>query len=223
MTIAGSEIGIEVIHFLATYVQSGEQLDQENAVCETWLARNGLELKLLSLRPCGFGSISETGSTWIPISQLRNWVAMDPASIVALIEGSLGLALQCGGVAKTLSDIAARYRASELSIMSMAQSLDTMQMAWSRIKEWSQAQWFSLQMDVGDDPFALRLTRSLEIGKLVMDALQEDLRLYQSDTATLSFKQRSKMVWNQDALKTHQDRIRDQATSMTLLLQAIQL
>ncbi len=148
---------------------------------------------------------------------------MDPASLVALIEGSVGLVIQCGGIVKTLSDIAARYKASELSIMSMAQSLDVIQLAWSRIKDWSQAQWFSLHLNSDDDAFIQRLNRSLDIGKMVMAGLQEDLRPYQSDSDVLTFKQRSKAVWNQDALRNHQDRIRDQAASMTLLLQAIQL
>jgi len=121
----------------------------------------------------------------------------------------VGLVIQCGGIVKTLSDIAARYKASELSIMSMAQSLDVIQLAWSRIKDWSQAQWFSLLLNSDDDAFIQRLNRSLDIGKMVMAGLQEDLRPYQSDSDVLTFKERSKAVWNQDALRNHQDRIRD--------------
>ena len=148
---------------------------------------------------------------------------MDPASLIALVEGSVGLALQCGSVAKTLSDLAGRYRSADLTIMSMVQSLDTMELAWSRIKDWSQVQWFALRLRPEDETFVHRLNRSLEVGRLVMEALQEDLSPFQKDTDALSFKQRSKVVRNQDGLKNHQDRIRDQAASMTLLLQAIQL
>ncbi|MCJ1459522.1 hypothetical protein MMC28_009901 [Mycoblastus sanguinarius] len=128
---------------------------------------------------------------------------MDPASIIALLEGSMSLALQCGSVAKTLNDVAERYRSTKMTIMSMAQSLDTMQLAWSRIKDWSQAQWYLLDTNLENDCFVQRLNRSLEIGKMVMDILQEDLRPYQNDADTLSFKQRSKAVCNQDALKNH--------------------
>ena len=67
-------------------------------------------------------------------------VSRDPASIVALIEGPVGLALQSGSVAKTLSDVNSRYRSLGLTVTSMVQSVDTMQLAWRRIKDWSQVQ-----------------------------------------------------------------------------------
>ena len=101
---------------------------------------------------------------------------MDPISLIALIEGSMSLALQCGGVAKTLSDLSGRYRTADLTIVSMVQSLDTMQLAWSRVKDWSQARWFSLGTAIEDDDFVKRLNRSLDIGKIVLNVLEEELR-----------------------------------------------
>ena len=54
-----------------------------------------------------------------------------------------------------------------------------------------------------------------------MDALKEGLLVY--GVQEMSFKQRTRIIWNEKALQAHQSRVRDQAASMTLLLQAIQL
>ncbi|KAF6233742.1 hypothetical protein HO173_007954 [Letharia columbiana] len=115
---------------------------------------------------------------------------MDPATIIQLVEGSLSLALQCGQATKTLSDIAAKYKYAKLTILSMVQGLDTIQLAWSQIGDWSQKY---IPETAGDGEVLLqRLQRSLENGIIIMDALEGDLKPYQSNN--LSFMQRSKAI-----------------------------
>ena len=97
----------------------------------------------------------------------------------------------------------------------MVQNLDIMQLAWDRIGVWSK------DVISTDDTFTQRLNRFLETGALVLDALEEDLQSY--DASNMTFSQRSRLVWNETTLQGHQTRIRDQAQSMSLLLQAIQL
>ena len=142
---------------------------------------------------------------------------MDLVTIVQVVEGSLSLALQCGNATKTLSDIAAKYKYAKLTIVSMVQGLNTIQLAWSQIGEWSQGY---VPETAGDREFLQRLQRSLENGFVIMDALEGDLKPYQ--TNTLSFIQRSKAIWNENTLRGHQDRIGHQALAMSCLLQAIQ-
>ena len=144
---------------------------------------------------------------------------MDPISLVSLIQGSLSLAMQCGSAAKSLNHIAGLYKMARISIVSMVQNLETIQLAWRRIGQWSE-DYFPCG-DPENDDFMLRLEGFLDAGKLVMDALEEELLAY--DTDQMNFVQRSKMIWNEGVLQSHQSRIRDQAVSMTLLLQAIQL
>ena len=100
----------------------------------------------------------------------------------------------------------------------MVQGLDTIELAWSQIGEWSQSY---VPDTLGDSEFLLRLQRSLQNGFTIMDALEGDLKPYQS--SHLSFKQRSKAIWNENTLRGHQDRISHQAIAMSCLLQAIQL
>lgn len=141
---------------------------------------------------------------------------MDPVSIVGLVEGSISLAVQCGSVAKSLNTLAGQYKYAQLTISTMVQNLDIMQLAWDRIGAWSEN-----SMPIDNDGFMQRLDRFLQTGSLVLDALEEDLQSYNVSNMTLS--QRSRLLWNESTLQAHQNRIRDQAQSMSLLLQAVQL
>ena len=141
---------------------------------------------------------------------------MDPVTIVGLVEGSIRLAVQCGSVAKSLNNLAGQYKYAKLTISTMVQNLDIMQLAWGRIETWSRD-----YMPTDDDKLKQRLEQFLETGSLVLDALEEDLQKH--DVSNVSFRQKSRLVWNKATLQGHQNRIRDQAQSMSLLLQAIQL
>jgi hypothetical protein len=144
---------------------------------------------------------------------------MDPATIVGLVSATVNLAMDCGSAAKDLIGLVSRYQNAKLTILSMSQGLESMQLAWSRIGTWAQ----DLTPDelASDLTFMQQLGRLLETGNLVMDALKEELLVY--SVQEMSFKQRTRMIWNENALQAHQSRVRDQAASTTLLLQAIQL
>ena len=144
---------------------------------------------------------------------------MDPATILSLVSSAVALAAVCGSAAKDLNTLVSKYKNAKLAILSMVQGLDTMQLAWSRIGKWAQYQTPNGLLE--EDDFIERLRRSLDTGSLVLDALEEELLIYKPSKMGLT--QRTKVVWNEGTLRNHQERIRDQASSMTLLLQAIHL
>ena len=144
---------------------------------------------------------------------------MDPATIVGLVSSAIALATVCGSAAKDLNTLLSEYKNAKLAILSMVQGLDTMQLAWSRIGKWAENQTPDGLLE--EDDFIGRLRRSLETGSLVMDALREELLIYRPSRMGLT--QRTKVVWNEGTLRSHQERVRDQASSMALLLQAINL
>ena len=141
---------------------------------------------------------------------------MDPVTIIGLVEGSISLTLQCGSVAKSLNNIAGQYKYAKLDLSTMVQNLDIMQIAWDRIAVWSKTHVFT-----DDDSLKGRLERFLETGFLVLKALEEDLSSY--NASKLTFHQRSRLMWNHGTLEAHRTRIRDQAQSISLFLQAVQL
>ena len=143
----------------------------------------------------------------------------DPISVISLLEGSIGLVVQCGSVAKTLSDMIAQFKHAEVALMSLIQEVETIQFAWSRIKEWSEEHAEAAT----DSQFVQRLKKSLQCGTLVLSALEQDLADYKHTADTASFKLRSKMVWNERAFLDHRNRVRGQVQAMTLMLQVSQL
>ena len=144
---------------------------------------------------------------------------MDPATIVGLVSSAVTLATVCGSAANDLKTLLSKYKNAKLAILSMVQGLDTMQLAWSGIGQWAENQTSHGLLE--EDDFIGRLRRSLETGSLVMDALREELLIYKP--SKMSLTKRTQLIWNEGTLRSHQERIRDQASSMTLLLQAINL
>jgi len=79
-------------------------------------------------------------------------------------------------------------------------------LAWTRIEQWSQS-YVEQTSDWGeeidgrpnDNDLLQRLERSLELGSMVMKALEEELLPYRDDGN--SFRARSKAIWNQATLR----------------------
>ena len=126
-------------------------------------------------------------------------LAMDPASIIGLVDASLGLAIKCGSTVKRLNTVASQYKHARLTILSMVQNLDSLQLAWNRISVWSKS--YVPDQEAVEDGLIERLERFLETGALVMEALDEDLSTYNPDD--LSFTQRSRLIWNNQVLQDH--------------------
>ena len=139
--------------------------------------------------------------------------------IIGIVESSLALALQLATVAKSLGDIAGKYKNAKLTVKALAQNLDVLQLTWTQIGRWFEA--YAEDEVLCDDDLIRRVKGFLETGTLVMEALKQDLLVYNAET--LNFKQRSKLIWNESTLEGHQIRIRDQTLSMNLFLQAMKL
>ena len=141
----------------------------------------------------------------------------DPISIISLVEGSITLIVQCSSAIKSLNEIAGKYKQAELILSSMIQEVDVIELAWKRIKDWSE----SYTNEAGDGELLERLDKSLKCGTNVISALQDDLLDYGSKK--LGFMQRTRLNWNEKVLRDHQDRIRGQVQAMSLLLQVMEL
>ena len=144
---------------------------------------------------------------------------MDPISVAGIVESSLGLGLQLGNAAKTLSDIAGKYKNAKLTVKSLAQNLDILQFTWTQIGQWFET--YAEDESLNDGDLVKRVTGFLETGTMVMEAFEKDLLVY--DIENLNFAQRSNLVWNENNLQGHQIRIRDQTLTMSLFLQAVKL
>ncbi|KAL8994878.1 MAG: hypothetical protein Q9169_005276 [Polycauliona sp. 2 TL-2023] len=108
----------------------------------------------------------------------------------------------------------------------MALGLDTIQCAWTRIgmilEGWSD-EHEAWQDEMGD--IIAQINRSLIGGALVISALEADLKIYDntSEHIKLGLRIRVRALWNEQTLRDHQERIRDQVNSMNLLLSVLRL
>ena len=144
----------------------------------------------------------------------------DPVSVLAIINGAIGLAMKCGEVGKGLNDLAGKYKKASITLLSLVGELETIDAAWSRIIEWSEE---NSDEASADTRLLQRLDRSLEVGGIVMSALQDDLSSYTQKVDRWRILQRTKVVWNETSLLNHQHRVRGQVGAMSLLLQALTL
>ena len=144
---------------------------------------------------------------------------MDLISVVGLVDASVSLASKCGSAIKDLNDVTSRFKNAELTVRSITQSLEILQFSWDRISTWSQT--YIPYDDRDEDGFVRRMAHFLETGNIVMNALEEELLPYRGKE--LTFGQRLRLVWNEKILQLHQSRVRDQAASVSIFLQAIQL
>lgn len=105
----------------------------------------------------------------------------------------------------------------------MIDQCQTIKMAWSRIESWAQRQTTTSSSSI-DDQIIERLGSSVQTGNIIISALEEDILQVLGETlATVGFRRRNKIVWNEQVFRDHQDRIRGQLGAMTLLVEVTKL
>ncbi len=146
----------------------------------------------------------------------------DPITVLQVISASTNLVAQCAQVIKGLHDLAGKFRNAELSILSIANELDIIRLAWERI-EGVLKSWEGMMEEIenSDHDLLARLRQNLTFGNLIISSLAEDMNTFTKRPFT--FGQRSRYVWNEEKFRGHQDRIRGQVGAMNLLVSILKL
>ncbi|MCJ1476539.1 hypothetical protein MMC13_005205 [Lambiella insularis] len=144
----------------------------------------------------------------------------DPATVIAIVNGSIGLAIKCAKVGQQLYDVADKFKKAELSLLSVREECEVIRLAWSRIAQWVKAWEDEAALDL---ELLHRLYQSIATGSTIISALEEDLNAFSNSSNVGGFKQRLKIVWEEKTFKSHQDRIRGLVGSMHLLLDVVKL
>ena len=145
-------------------------------------------------------------------------------AVFSIVDASASLIVRCTSVAKSLSDLSAKYKRADLTIKVLIEQVETIKVAWARIQKWTK-EYQQRQSNICDDEELLgQLHRKLECGELVLSSLETDLQRYApGEKKSLRPNQRAKLIWNEVTFQEHRDRIRDQVTTMSLLLQVLTL
>lgn len=141
----------------------------------------------------------------------------DPATILSIVNASIGLAMKCFKVAQDLHELAAKFKHAELDILVIVNDCETIQLAWRRIATWCE-HWANPNAEL-----LARMERSLKVGDVVMSALESDLAVFMIQSKPGGIRKRTRIVWNEKLFRSHQERVRVQVTTMNLLLTVVQL
>lgn len=121
-----------------------------------------------------------------------------------------------------LHTVSEKFKYAKLTVSSLTLGLETIQWTWTRIgsilEGWADEQeaWRDEMVDI-----VAQINRSLSGGALVLSALEQDLKPY--DNVKFTLRTRVRVLWNEQTLKDHQERVRDQVNSMILLLNVLRL
>lgn len=147
---------------------------------------------------------------------------MDPVSAFGLISGGIQVLQAIGSTVHGLNQLYGKYKNADLTIQSLIQELNCIGMALSSLKEW-------IRINSTNNPepeeYNNDLAIALEGCRVVMDVVSQDVfdlvKSEQEDQAT-GLRIRLRVVWNEETMKGHQEKLRAQVTALQLLLQVCQ-
>jgi hypothetical protein len=148
---------------------------------------------------------------------------MDPATaFFGIASGTVTLSALALKVGQTLKSIVNTHKQGAALIYSLIGACQAIEIAWNRISTWIGSQ--SSATYASDSSFYDQLATSIEVGKIVLGALQQDL----GEDATLQPGQNSvhttwRVLLNEDALRDHCVMLNTQLSSLHLLLATAKL
>ena len=145
---------------------------------------------------------------------------MDPVTVLSVVSGSIGLAAKCASVAQQLYDAAAKFKQAELTIRAVGEECEIIRLAWTRTEKWVVG-W--ADDAAADQELLHRLCRSIQTGSMITSALEDSLIDIGDASNSVGFGWRSRIVWNENTLSGHQQRIRGLVASVHLLLDVVKL
>jgi len=149
---------------------------------------------------------------------------MEPASTaIGAVSGAIALAEVAFKIAQTVSDVIKKYQTVPLILHSITSNCKAIEVAWTRIHHWASAE---IANHDGSDPIFEDLIMFVNAGRVILDALRQDLDLEEftfKSTQTWSRMKRYRVMSKEKALKERCDQLTAQVSSLNLLLSATRL
>ncbi|KAJ5166474.1 uncharacterized protein N7482_005255 [Penicillium canariense] len=151
---------------------------------------------------------------------------MDPVSAFGLFSGAIQVLQAIASTVGGLRQLAGKLREADLTIQSLIQELACIRTALTSLKEWLR---IHRSGSGRDGPKSDELDHDLAVAmdgcRVIMEVLSyEVLELVQSaeESGGIGFKIRMKVVWNDEAMRGHQEKLHAQVQALQLLLQVCQ-
>ncbi|KAJ5873529.1 uncharacterized protein N7473_013402 [Penicillium subrubescens] len=151
---------------------------------------------------------------------------MDPVTAFGLFSGAIQVLQAIASTVGGLRQLTGKLREADFTIQSLIQELACIRTALTSLKEWLR---IHRSGSGRDGPKFDELDQDLAIAmdgcRVIMDVLSyEVFELVQSaeESGGINFKTRMKIVWNEDTMRGHQEKLRAQVQALQLLLQVCQ-
>ncbi|KAF9892168.1 hypothetical protein FE257_002574 [Aspergillus nanangensis] len=148
---------------------------------------------------------------------------MDPVSAFGVVSGAFQVVHLITQTAAGLSALREKYTHADLTIRSLIGELTTVKSAITQLDDWARynTRASAEYCDYDDD-----LNVALDGCRVVMDVLSEEVAILtrgaSGSNGSFGLSTRLKVVWNEDVMRGHQERLRSQVLALQLLLQACQ-
>lgn len=150
---------------------------------------------------------------------------MDPVSVIGILSASAQIAQFIGQTIQGLSTLKGRFSDADITIRLLIGQLSTIRAAISQVHDWAQ---YNSNDSPKEEEYLRGLGVALDGCHAAMEVLDEEIKDLVTGVAAngdskplpLSFLAKAKVVWSEDIIKTHRDRLHSQVQALQLLLQA---
>ena len=144
---------------------------------------------------------------------------MDPLSVLSLVETCAGLTVTAGKLAVGLRTLAENYRHAAMTFRSLSSQCKLFACAVRSIQQWLED---SPDGNKLDDSILEQLIDSLECANDTIYALESEL-VKTSNGSVNNFWEKLNVIWNQQVLKNLEDCVHKQISSLSVILQIMNL
>ncbi|PIG85153.1 ankyrin repeat protein [Aspergillus arachidicola] len=145
---------------------------------------------------------------------------MDPGSIFGVISGAVQLVQVITQTAAGLATLREKFSHADLTIRSLIGELVTIKSAITQLDEWAR---YNTRDTAEENEYDEGLFVALDGCRAVMDVLSDQVAaLTRGNDTQFGIGTRVKILWNEDIMRAHQDRLHAQVLALQLLVQACQ-
>ncbi|KAI9369782.1 hypothetical protein BJX61DRAFT_126220 [Aspergillus egyptiacus] len=146
---------------------------------------------------------------------------MDPISAFGVISGAFQVGQIITETLAGLASVRERYQHADLTIGSLERQLMTIRAAITQLEDWTA----SRNRDCPAE-YSSNLDAALDGCRIVVEALSDEVQCLNQGTSPgengIGVRSRMRIVWREDVIRTHQERLNSQIVALQLLVQVCQ-
>jgi hypothetical protein len=146
---------------------------------------------------------------------------MDPISAFGIVSGGVQVLQAIASTVHDLNQLRGRFKDADLTIQSLIQELSCISTALTGLREWTRTNSTDgPQSDEYNQDLAVAIKGCLVVMEVVSYDVSHLVQGMQEDR--FGFRARMRIVWNEDTMRGHQEKLHAQVNALQLLLQVCQ-